>query len=172
MIRFAIMVMIGMLPFALWAQHHHSGYGKHMHRAIVALSDTEMQGLLKGEGMGMALVAELNHYPGPRHVLDLADSLNLNEAQRTAVQKIFDEMHRNAVKLGKEIIQKERHVQHLLQSGQFEEAEVGQLLETIGQLRGQLRWVHIRAHLQTRTILSPEQIARYDQLRGYRTNPQ
>jgi hypothetical protein len=49
-------------------------YAGHQERPIKALAPEEVAGLLGGEGMGYALAAELNHYPGPRHVLDLADS--------------------------------------------------------------------------------------------------
>ena len=34
--------------------------------------------------MGLALAAELNGYPGPSHVLELADKLELSAEQRAA----------------------------------------------------------------------------------------
>ena len=40
---------------------------------IKALSDHEVSALLDGHGSGFAKAAELNGYPGPTHVLDLAD---------------------------------------------------------------------------------------------------
>ncbi|MDP2956413.1 MAG: hypothetical protein Q8N53_08320 [Longimicrobiales bacterium] len=40
--------------------------------------------------MGMARPAELNGFPGPRHVLDLADLLALAPDQRSEVQGIFE----------------------------------------------------------------------------------
>jgi len=121
-----------------------------MNRTILALSEQEMQGLINGEGMGMALVAELSNYPGPRHVLDLADSLQLTENQQRQIQQLFDEMHREAVKTGTQIVEKERQLQQLLQQGNPDESTVERLLTEIGQLRGVLRWIHIRAHLRTR----------------------
>ena len=36
-----------------------------------------MADLRAGRGMGLALAAELNGYPGPAHVLELADKLDL-----------------------------------------------------------------------------------------------
>ena len=45
-------------------------YSGQQGRMIKALSSKEVQGLLQGKGMGMAKAAELNQYPGPRHVLD------------------------------------------------------------------------------------------------------
>jgi hypothetical protein len=40
----------------------------------------------------------------------------------------------------------------------------------IGELQGRLRSVHLAAHLETRALLDSDQIARYEQLRGY-SNP-
>ena len=40
----------------------------------------------------------------------------------------------------------------------------------IAGLQGRLRAVHLAAHLETRALLSAEQIARYDALRGYAGN--
>ena len=80
---------------------------------IKAISAEEIQGLLNGEGMGIVMVAELNHYPGPRHVLDLKDQLNLSEKQRVETQKLFDIMHAQAVRIGKLIIDKEQELDNL-----------------------------------------------------------
>ena len=45
-------------------------------RSIKALSDQQIADLGAGRGMGLALAAELNGYPGPSHVLELADKLD------------------------------------------------------------------------------------------------
>jgi hypothetical protein len=37
----------------------------------------------------------------------------------------------------------------------------------IGELSGRLRSVHLAAHLETRAMLHPDQIALYQRLRGY-----
>jgi len=42
--------------------------------------------------MGLAKAAELNHYPGPRHVLDLASELKLSEEQRLRIEQIYNTM--------------------------------------------------------------------------------
>src|SRR3954453_5821878 len=44
-------------------------------RPIKTLSTTEIADYLSGKGMGFARAAELNHYPGPAHVLALASEL-------------------------------------------------------------------------------------------------
>ena len=51
-------------------------------RGIKALSDSQIGDLQAGRGMSLALAAELNGYPGPLHVLELADKLGLSAEQR------------------------------------------------------------------------------------------
>jgi hypothetical protein len=40
-------------------------------------------------------------------------------------------------------------------------------LNRIGQLRAELRFIHLRTHLTTRALLTTDQIARYNAVRGY-----
>ena len=47
-------------------------------RSLKSMSSQEIESLRSGEGMGFAKLAELNHYPGPKHVLELAD-IDFNE---------------------------------------------------------------------------------------------
>ena len=51
-------------------------------REIKALSPERAEGLKAGAGLGYALAAELNGWPGPLHVLELADDLDLSSSQR------------------------------------------------------------------------------------------
>src|SRR5688572_22919000 len=76
-------------------------------RPIKALSDQQVADLMAGRGMGMALAAELNGYPGPMHVLELADRLELSTAQRSAVQKLLASMKAEAMSLGSRLIEQE-----------------------------------------------------------------
>jgi hypothetical protein len=58
-----------------------SPYAGQERRSIKALSDNEVRDLAEGRGMGLARAAELNSFPGPMHVLELANELGLSEAQ-------------------------------------------------------------------------------------------
>jgi Spy/CpxP family protein refolding chaperone len=136
---------------------------------VKTLSADEVQGLLNGDGMGMARAAELNHYPGPRHVLDLASQLQLSEAQRNKTQEIYNQMHVEAVRLGKMILQKEEELYHIFRKGEIDSNRLKALVMEITRFRGELRLVHLFAHLEMKKILSQGQIERYDELRGYRT---
>ena len=73
-------------------------------RPIKALAPADVERLLAGDGMGYALAAELNRYPGPRHVLELADSLGLSGGQRDSVEAIRARMSARAVELGRAIV--------------------------------------------------------------------
>ena len=73
-------------------------------RSIKALSDQQVTDLKMGRGMGLALAAELNGYPGPLHVLQLADQLSLTPSQRAEMQRQVDDMKRDARALGEEVI--------------------------------------------------------------------
>jgi len=61
-------------------------------RPIKAVADQEVADLKAGRGMGLALAAELNGYPGPSHLLELSDKLGLTSDQHSALKGMFDAM--------------------------------------------------------------------------------
>jgi Spy/CpxP family protein refolding chaperone len=140
-------------------------------RDLKALSPEEARALEAGEGMGLARVAELNQYPGPRHVLDLAARLGLTAAQQKDAEQVFADMRGDAVRLGRAILDGERTLEQGFRSGSIAEKELNRLTEEVGRLQGQLRAVHLRAHLRMRALLSPQQVAQYQQARGYTSAP-
>ncbi len=136
-------------------------------QTIKALSAEEVQGYLAGHGMGLAKAAELNHYPGPKHVLELADQLNLSPEQLNQTKNVFAEMLSEAMRLGGIYIAKEKMLDSLFATAQMDERQLRALISEIARLRGELRFVHLKAHLAMKAILSEQQIAEYDRLRGY-----
>jgi Spy/CpxP family protein refolding chaperone len=144
-----------------------SPYAGQQIRTIKALSAEEIAGLLKGDGLGFAKAAELNGYPGPRHLLDLGDRLKLTAEQRQQVQAIFDRMSAAAKPLGAEAVDRERRLDQLFQTGAITPEQLATETAAIGDLQGRLRAVHLAAHLETRALLNPDQLALYRQLRGY-----
>src|SRR5262245_58316557 len=78
------------LPAA--AQAPSAPYAGQQNREIKALSPEEIRDLAEGRGMGLAKAAELNGYPGPSHVLELAAPLRLTAEQRAATQALFQRM--------------------------------------------------------------------------------
>ena len=164
-----VFVVVLTLPALVLAQHHHSPYAGQEKHAMKSLSEEEIQALLSGQGMGLAKAAELNHYPGPRHVLDLAAQLQLSETQRAETQKIYDRMHREAVRLGALIVGKEQELDRLFATEAVDPQNLQSLAKQIAQLHGDLRLAHLQAHADVKRLLSREQIATYDALRGYAT---
>jgi Spy/CpxP family protein refolding chaperone len=144
-----------------------SPYAGQETRPIKALSEDEIQAYLSGSGMGFAKAAELNRYPGPRHVLDLADRLALSDDQRRKTERIFESMRAEAVRLGGELVARERELDSLFAAGTISSGALERLVVELGSLQGRLRAVHLRAHLAQREVLTPEQRRRYDALRGY-----
>lgn len=136
-------------------------------RTVKALSEADLEAFRTGQGMGLALAAELNQYPGPRHVLELAEALDLSPAQRTETQRLFDAMQAAAITLGEQIIEQETLLDRRFAHAHIDAETLRTLLDEIGALQAELRFVHLDAHLAMRTLLSDEQIARYDELRGY-----
>ncbi len=136
-------------------------------REIKALSGDDIAAYLSGEGMGYALAAELNGYPGPKHALDLADSLALDERQRNAISQVLDRMQHRAVQLGQEIVTKEHALDSLFAERRVAERQLQGRLGDLGRLQGELRYTHLGAHLEVTDILTEHQRREYARLRGY-----
>lgn len=151
-------------------QHQHQPprpYAGQQARRIKSLSETEISGYLKGEGMGYAKVAELNSYPGPRHVLDLADQLALTPEQRAKTQSLFERMRARAAELGARLVEQEAELDHLFAEARIDDAALQRALHEIALTQAELRASHLRAHLSMRELLTARQVAEYDRLRGY-----
>jgi hypothetical protein len=166
MVLWGVMVVF-MVPALALTQPSHLPYVGQEKRAIKSLADEDSQALLDGQGMGLAKAAELNHYPGPRHVLDLAAQLQLSAAQRAETQQSYDRMHQEAVRLGTLIVDKERELDQLFATQAVHSDTLRSLSQQIAQLQGNLRLVHLQAHVEMKRVLSGEQIDQYDALRGY-----
>jgi len=153
--------MIGVLTIAA------SPYRNFADRPIKAMSPEKIDALNTGKGAGYALVAELNGYPGPRHVLDLASELALTETQLSTTRDLFDRMQTEAIRLGKLIIVGERQLEEAFRQRKISEAVLFRLTEEIAETESRLRATHLKYHLAMVKILSNEQVIAYDRLRGY-----
>ena len=170
----ALIIFCLTYPTGLQAQHnnethanHQSEYADEILSEIPALTVEELQDLRAGAGMGFARVAELNHYPGPRHVLDMADVLDLSDKQVGIIQETFETMQREARRLGAMIIEAEQHLDHRFVRGHLDSDAISKPILELGMLYGKLRDVHLQAHVTTTAVLMEDQIDAYDRLRGY-----
>ncbi|MBI3571788.1 MAG: hypothetical protein HY082_11935 [Gammaproteobacteria bacterium] len=144
-----------------------ASYAGQEQREIKALSPEEVKDYLAGKGMGLAKAAELNRYPGPAHVLELAEKLQLDAQQKILSEAIFKTMQTEAMCQGKALVEKERELDRLFAGGGITSEDLRVALETIGRLQAEVRWTHLQAHIEQRKILTPKQIAQYEELRGY-----
>ena len=142
-------------------------YAIQRHREIKALSAEEMDGYLAGSGLGLSRAAELNGYPGPRHVLEFASQLGLREEQRQAVLALIGPMQQQARHEGAQLVDADRELDQLFAGGHAEPEKIRVVLERIYDALSHVRDAHLQAHLATRQLLTDTQIAQYNVLRGY-----
>lgn len=131
------------------------------------LSEREAQALLAGRGMGMARPAEMNGYPGPMHVLELADELALTPEQKQEAQEARERVLIDAPALGRQVVEKELALDRLFRSGSADEARIDELTQDIARLRAELRAIHLKAHLVMHRALAVEQVRTYMDARGH-----
>lgn len=127
-IRTLSVLACGLLAAASFAQHAGHGIGATPYaglqqREIKALSPEESRALLEGQGMRLALPAELNGYPGPTHVLELAQPLQLTLQQRHATQALMDAHKAEARALGAQVVEAERALDRAFAQKTVTEAE-------------------------------------------------
>ncbi len=131
------------------------------HHAFLQL---EREALEQGQGFGMALAADRNGYPGPKHILELKEQLKLTVEQEAAVAQLMAGMKEKARARGREILAAEQRLEEMFRAGRSE-PELREETYRIATLRAQLRWVHLEAHIAARKLLSQEQLTAYQQLR-------
>jgi Spy/CpxP family protein refolding chaperone len=154
------------VPQTAWSQAHQPYSGLEA-RPIKALSDQQMADLKAGRGMGMALAAELNGYPGPVHVLELAEPLGLAPRQRDRMAALFEAMKAEAVTLGEKLIAAEADLNRQFADRNITETGLVDRVQAIAAVKAALRVAHLKYHLATVEVLTPDQVARYAELRGY-----
>jgi len=164
----ALLVALAGPAAAQQHQHGHGPYGGMHHRGVKALSEQQIADLRAGKGMGLALAAELNGYPGPLHVLELGEKLNLSPQQRQQMQGLYEAMKSEAITAGEKLIESETALDREFAEQKMTPDRLALLTAQIGERQGALRAVHLKYHLVTADLLSVEQKRRYAQLRGYR----
>jgi len=149
------------------APAQHQPYAGQHEREIKALSADEVKQYLSGAGMGYARPAELNRYPGPMHVLELAAPLALTPEQLARTLALMDAHKTEARAIGAKRVESERALEELFRSGKADQPALVVRVRAAAALEGEYRLTHLETHLRMRAILSEEQVERYGQLRGY-----
>jgi hypothetical protein len=162
------------MPFSTLAQHSHGGqtsYAGMQNRAIKSLSDNDINELQRGGGWGLALAAELNGMPGPSHLLELKDKIPLASDQVDKTQVLLNEMRKAAIPTGERLIAAEKALESAFASEKVDEPSLRRLIAESESARSELRFIHLSQHYKTVQFLKPEQIKRYNILRGYADDP-
>jgi len=163
--RFVIAITaVAVLTGAALAQQPYAGL---QDRSVKTLSDQQIADLNAGRGMGLALAAELNGYPGPIHTIEFANELHLSPEQVTKLKALFEAMKAETIPLGTSLIAQERGLNNDFANRTVTLARLEEATQGIGTTQAALRAAHLKYHLSTVEILTPEQIARYNELRGY-----
>ncbi|MBW2392551.1 MAG: hypothetical protein JRE83_04425 [Deltaproteobacteria bacterium] len=166
-ILFLILILIPMSTFSASDHSHKSKYAGEEKREIKSLSETDIEELKNGKGWGLAKAAELNGVPGPVHLLEMKEEIDLSAKQIRAIEDIYKKMKQEAIPLGLELIELEMELNNHFANRTITDELLRQILQRIAQAHRQLRYVHLSTHLKTPDILKSEQITLYNKLRGY-----
>ncbi len=174
-----LLISTSMLAALAPAFGQHAGHGAEQHgqpaapyageqaREIKALSTQEQRAWAEGQGMGLAKAAELNGYPGPAHVLELADRLQLTSDQATATKSLMDQHKAEVRRLGAQLLEAERELDQLFREKRVTDADIQSRTDAIAKFQAQIRASHLNTHLKQTALLEPAQVQRYNALRGY-----
>lgn len=164
------------IPFLIYAsgsqaveahKDHKSKYAGQETRLIKSLSPEDIAELKRGGGWGLAKAAELNGVPGPVHLLEMKDEIPLDGAQITAIQAVYNEMKSRAIGQGEKLIELEGELEKHFLARTITEPILRKSLKAIAAVKMELRYTHLATHLKTPNILTPDQITKYNTLRGY-----
>jgi Spy/CpxP family protein refolding chaperone len=160
-------VAIVLLTGSAMSQQPYAGL---QNRPIKTLSEQQIADLKAGRGMGLALAAELNGYPGPIHAIELAEQLHLSPEQINNLKSLFEAMKAETIPLGASLIAQERDLNDSFANRTVTLSNLEATTQGIGITQAALRTAHLKYHLSTAAILTPEQVARYNELRGYKSD--
>ena len=164
-------ILIGLVATLLFAGSvvaQQQPYANLQTRSIKTLSDQQIADLNAGRGMGLALAAELNGYPGPIHAIELAEQLHLSSDQLSKLRSLFEAMKAETKPHGTMLISQERILNDDFANHTVTLASLEAVTQRIGATQAALRAAHLKYHLSTVAVLNPEQVMQYGELRGYK----
>jgi len=91
--------------------------------------------------------------------------------QVTKTQVLLDEMRKASIPTGERLIAAEKALEAAFAAGKVNEPSLRNLLAEAESARTELRFIHLSQHYKTVQFLQPEQIKRYNILRGYAEDP-
>ncbi len=130
------------------------------------MTDAEKEAIRAGQGLGAGRLAMQAGYPGPRHILEMGDELELTAAQKERIGTIFGEAKASFAKMGAELVEKEEALEAMFAAGDVDVGDMTKLAAEIGELTGELRAGHLAAHVRTREALTAAQLEKLAAMRG------
>ena len=127
---------------------------------------SDRNALLNGLEGDYGKTAEINSYPSPKSLLELATTLNLSSIQKSRLSDIHNSTVARAKQLGKEIVQIENELNQAFQGRIINEKSCADDALQIGRLRGKLRGVILNSHIKAKAVLNDSQLSMYKKLHG------
>jgi Spy/CpxP family protein refolding chaperone len=146
-----------------WGQHGHGHEGGHQAAQACAVEFDKVVG--EGRGFGMAFAADQNGYPGPMHVLELKDRLKLTAGQEAKAQALMHAMFSESKPKSARLLELEAKLRRLFADRTADVTAVRATVAEVERARGEVRLVHLLAHLKTRELLTEDQRRIYHEAR-------
>jgi Spy/CpxP family protein refolding chaperone len=142
------------------------------HQRVEACQREFDQVIADGRGFGLAFPADQNGYPGPLHVLELKDRLQLTSEQEARMRALFETMLGDARQRATRLAAAEDRLRRIFADGAADPAAVRTAVAEAETARADVRLVHLLAHLQARDVLTEAQRRAYQEIRwGPAKNP-
>jgi Spy/CpxP family protein refolding chaperone len=142
--------------------HHQPGAG---HLVVQRCAEEFERVVAQGRGFGMAFVADQHGYPGPMHVLELQERLQLTAAQETEIRAMMHATLSESKPKSAQLLEAEQRLRQLFAAGTADEASVRTAVREVERARSEVRLVHLLTHLRTRELLTEEQRRLYHEAR-------
>src|SRR5205823_2822820 len=146
-------------------QHTPGGAPSEGHLEAQACLDEFDAVVRDGRGFGLAFAADQHGYPGPLHVLELKDRLQLTPEQETRMRALFETMLGEARPRAARLAAAEARLRRLFAAGVADDAAVRAAVADTEAARADLRLAHLAAHLRARDVLTEAQRRTYHHLR-------
>ena len=162
-------ILLCCIPFVAIASdfhQHRSKYSGQEVRKIKSFSESDLKELRRGGGWGLAKAAELNGVPGPIHLLEMKEKISLTNDQVNSITASFKKMQKTAIAYGKKYIVLHEQMEKKFRERTIDKQLLRFYLTKISQVRKELTYAHLSAHLDMIAILTPDQIKLYNKLRG------
>ncbi len=157
-IRIAGLIVLSMAAFAVLANNKASPYVGQEIRTIKSLSDEDINALTHGKGWGLAKPAELNGVPGPAHILELEEALQLTPEQVTSIQALWETMNQSAKYYGERYLQSEAKIERFFNETETDEKQLPLLLADSANPPCKIKACSFTSTFESKAIVNPASV--------------